>query len=43
MEFIILIPAIFIAGAVLGYWLCAHIHTIAASAAKAVSDAAGKV
>ena len=39
MEYMILIPAIFVAGVVLGYWLASHIHSVAAQAASAVTRA----
>lgn len=32
-----------VGGAVLGYWLATHIHSVAAQAASAVTDAAAKV
>lgn len=39
MEYMIAIPAIFITGGVLGYWLASHIHSVADKAASAVTRA----
>ena len=39
MEYMILIPAIFVVGAVIGYWLASHIHSVAEKAASAVTRA----
>jgi ABC-type lipoprotein release transport system permease subunit len=40
-----LISALFglVGGAVLGYWLATHIHSVAAQAASAITTAADKV
>jgi hypothetical protein len=43
MEYMILIPTIFIAGAVLGYWLATHIHSVANAAARATTVPSGTV
>jgi hypothetical protein len=39
MEYLIFPFAAFVGGGVLGYWLCAHIHSVAAKATEAAQRA----
>jgi len=39
MEYLLFALAAFVGGCVLGYWLCAHIHSVAAKATEAAQRA----